>query len=211
MKAPHTLIAAAILVAACPPAFAAVVGYTSPASYNAAVAADLFFIDFNDNVGITDGTGFHPGVDFDSPESASPDEVTNSGGILRDRGSVIAPNGVGPLGGTLTTPVDGIAFQLSSIEGTAQTVRVFDTAGGLIGEAVTPSFDTFFGVVSTIPIKSFVIQNGVFITTGGNDRYFLDDFRASVVPEPAAAGLLCITTAIAFAKRRRRTRASTRT
>ena len=171
-------------------AFGGVTGFTSLAAYQAAAPPQLFLLDFDGNLGTTDGKGYHPFIDFGSPEASNPDLVINSGSILRDAGSTVAANSVGPIGGRLTVPIRGIAFDLTLVEGTAQTVRVFDAGGTLVGEATTPVGNTFFGVVSTEPFTSFVIQNGKFASGRGNDRYFLNNFRANAVPEPSATLLL---------------------
>lgn len=177
------------------PATASVSGFTNLAAYQAAAPPELFLLTFDGNSGTTNGKGFNPFIDFDSPEAANPDLVLNSGNILRDTGSTIAPNNVGPIGGRFNGPVNGIAFDLTLVEGTAQTVRLFDAGGSLVGEATTPVGNTFFGVVSTAPFVSFIIQNGVFASGIGNDRYFLDNFRANAVPEPSSALLLLLAAA----------------
>src|SRR5262245_18668371 len=111
-------------------------GFNSLSAYQAAAPPQLFLLEFSGNTGTTNGKGFHALVDFDSPEASNPDLVLNSGGILRDTGSTIAPNNVGPIGGRFSVPVSGIAFDLTLVEGTAQTVRLFDAGGTLIGEAI---------------------------------------------------------------------------
>src|SRR5689334_17525459 len=166
--------------------------YTNLAAYQAAAPPQIFLLNFDANSGTTNGKGFNPLIDFDSPEASNPDLVLNSGNILRDTGSTIAPNNVGPIGGRFTIPVNGIAFELSSVEGTAQTVRLFDSAASLVGEATTPVGNGFFGIVSSTPFVSFVIQNGVFGSGVGNDRYFLDNFRANAIPEPATLALIIL-------------------
>jgi len=177
-------------------------GYTNLAAYQAAAPPQIFLLDFNANSGTTNGKGFNPLIDFDSPEAANPDLVLNSGNILRDTGSTIAPNNVGPIGGRFSILVNGIAFDLSLVEGTAQTVRLFDSAASLVGEVTTPVGNGFFGVVSTTPFVSFVIQNGAFPSGIGNDRYFLDNFRANAVPEPSTI-LLAFASVFLVARRRR--------
>lgn len=179
--------------------------YTTLAAYQAAAPPQIFLLDFSANSGTTDGRGFNPLIDFDSPEAVNPDLVLNSGSILRDTGSTIAPNNVGPIGGRFSIPVSGIAFDLSLVEGTAQTVRLFDSAAAFIGEATTPVGNGFFGVVSATPFVSFIIQNGVFSSGIGNDRYFLDNFRANAVPEPSTV-ILGIAALVAFGRRRVRKR-----
>jgi hypothetical protein len=177
-------------------AAASVGSFTNLAAYQAAAPPELFLLTFDGNSGTTDGKAFNSFIDFDSPEASNPDLVLNSGNILRDTGSTIAPNNVGPIGGRFNGPVGGIAFDLTLVEGTAQTVRLFDAGGSLVGEATTPVGNTFFGMVSTTPFISFIIQNGMFGSGVGNDRYFLDNFRANGIPEPSAAMLLFV--AIAF-------------
>jgi hypothetical protein len=161
----------------------------------------LFVPDFAQNLGATHGAGFHPLVNFDSPEAEIPEIVLNSNGILRDAGSTVAPNNVGPIGGRFAVPVNGIAFDLSSVEGTAQTVRLFGADQNLIGEATTPIGNTFFGIISPMPFTSFVIQNGMFATGIGNDRYFLDNFRANAIPEPSTFVLLLLVSVIIGTRR----------
>src|SRR5262245_40284437 len=187
------------------PATAAVSSFTNVVAYEVAARPQLFLLNFNGNSGITNGKGFNSFVDFDSPEAVNPDLVLNSGSILRDTGSTIAPNNVGPIGGRFSIPVSGIAFDLSLVEGTAQTVRLFDSAAAFIGEATTPVGNGFFGVVSATPFVSFIIQNGVFSSGIGNDRYFLDNFRANAVPEPSTV-ILGIAALVAFGRRRVRKR-----
>jgi hypothetical protein len=166
--------------------------YTNLAAYQAAAPPQIFLLNFDGNSGTTNGKGFNPLIDFDSPEAANSDLVLNSGNILRDTGSTIAPNNVGPVGGRFSIPVNGIAFELSLVEGTAQTVRLYDSTASLVGEATTPVGNGFVGVVSTTPFVSFIIQNGVFPSGIGNDRYFLDNFRANAVPEPSTLVLTVI-------------------
>ena len=82
-------------------------------------------------------------------------------------------------------------------------MRVFGAAGELVGQATTPVGNTFFGLISTIPFKSFIIQNGVFADGVRNDRYYLDNFRANAVPEPSATVLClaCMTFVASFRQR----------
>jgi hypothetical protein len=67
---------------------------------------------------------------------------------------------------------------------------------------VTPA-GGFFGLISDAAITSFIIRNGEF-SPGERDRFFVDDFRASAVPEPALIALLGGGVAGAAIRRRRR-------
>ena len=64
------------------PAFGEVVSFTSLPAYQAAAPPQLFLLDFNGNVGATNGKGFHPLIDFDSPKAADSDLVRNIASIL---------------------------------------------------------------------------------------------------------------------------------
>ena len=171
------------------PSQAVILTYTIEANYNAAVGAQLFFIDFNSQPQGASGNGIFAGmVDFGSPESSTPGDVLFNSFAMTDMGSTVASNFVGPVGGVFDSPVFAFGMEFSSST-SSQTVELYDGSNALMGAFVTnPS--GFFGVVSDAAISSFVIRNGV-LGTGGNDRFFVDNFRANApagepVPEPAS-------------------------
>lgn len=184
--------AVALLALSAMPAEAVILTYTIEANYTAAVGAQLFFIDFNSQP-VGSGNGNFAGqVDFGSPESSTPGDVFFNSGAMTDMGSTIAPNGVGPVDGIFASPVYAFGMDFSS--GIPQTVELYDGSNTLLGAAAVNSTG-FFGIVSDQAVSSFVIRNGVFASTGGNDRFFVDNFRANSpannpVPEPASIFLL---------------------
>ena len=178
------LLIAVVLVAMTTSAQAVVLSFTDESAYNAAVGSQLFFIDFNGLPGGVSAGNFVGQVDFGSPEAEDPTQVLYGSDALTDAGSTIATNYVGPVDGLFATPVSafGLVF-LSS--GNPQTLELYDAGTSLVGTAVSNP-GGFFGVVSSIPVASFIIRNGEF-SPGNRDRFFVDDFRANTaVPEPGS-------------------------
>lgn len=181
------------LVLLATPSQAVITTYFIEANYNAAVGAQLFFIDFNSQTQAASGNGVFAGmVDFGSPESSTPGDVWFNSFAMSDMGSTTASNGVGPVDGVFDNPVRAFGMEFSS-SGTPQTVEVYDGSNTLMGAFATNP-GGFFGLVSDDAISSFVIRNGVF-AQGGNDRFFVDNFRANApagepVPEPASILLM---------------------
>ena len=73
----------------------------------------------------------------------------------------------------------------------AETVDLYDESDVLLGTVTAPNPSGFFGVISTKPIKKFVINNGEF-SPGNRDRFFVDDFRANKPPIQAEKELTLI-------------------
>lgn len=183
------LIAAAVALTAAGQAHAAVTVYSNQAAYDAATAAQFFFIDFNGSTGsLVSGNSFSPDVTFGSPEATDPTQVLWSSDAITDAGSTTAPNFVGPIDGRFTSPVRAFALLFSSAA-EAEQVSLFDELDVLIDAVLAPNPSGFFGVVSDTPIKSFLLDNGLF-PSGDPDRFFVDDFRANEVPEPLSAAML---------------------
>lgn len=158
--------------------------FNNSGDYDEACQEDAFSINFDGNppggAAVAGGT-FSPHVAFSSPEAADPTQVWWNSNAITDMGSTTASNGVGPLGGVFTQAVSGFSLVFSSA-GEKPTVELYDGGGALIGVVLAPSASGFFGVHSETPIKSFIIRNGLFASTGGRDRFFIDDFEACAEP-----------------------------
>lgn len=169
-------------------AHAAVTLYTSQADYLAAVGATTNYIDFAGSPALTvSGGSFSSAVTFGTCDlglaSCSSSVFHNSDGIT-DTGGVAAPNFVAAVGGHFTNPVHAFAFNY--ISGGMGSIE-------LNGSTIVPVGSTtsgFVGIVSTDPIDGFVGLNYIFPSTGGRDRYFIDDFYINPVPEPDAWAML---------------------
>jgi hypothetical protein len=158
--------------------------FNNSGDYEEACEEDAFSIDFNGNPvgGASVGGGtFSPHVAFSSPEAADPSKVWWNSDAITDMGSTTASNGVGPMGGVFTAAVSGFSLTFLSA-GEKPIVELYDSGGNLIGVVLAPTGSGFFGVHSETPIKSFVIRNGLFASTGGRDRFFIDDFEACATP-----------------------------
>lgn len=162
--------------------------YTSQAAYLAAVGATSTYIDFAGSPALTvNGGSFSPAITFGTCDlglaSCSSSVFHNSDGIT-DTGGVAAPNLVAAVGGYFSDPV--YAFGFNYISGGMGSIE-------LNGSTIVPvgsSTSGFVGIVSTDPIDGFVGLNYVFPTTGGRDRYFIDDFYINPVPEPGVWAML---------------------
>lgn len=169
-------------------AHAAVTLYTSQAAYLAAVGATSTYIDFAGSPALTvNGGSFSPAITFGTCDlglaSCSSSVFHNSEGIT-DTGGVAAPNFVAAVGGYFSDPVH--AFGFNYISGGMGSIE-------LNGSTIVPigsSTSGFVGIVSTDPIDGFVGLNYIFPTTGGRDRYFIDDFYINAVPEPGVWAML---------------------
>src|SRR5688572_626277 len=105
-------VLAPLLLAASPAFGQDATVYGNEADYDAAAAAPGPCIDFNGSTGaLVAGSSFGADVAFGSPEAADTTQVNWSSDAISDAGSVTAPNGVGPLDGTFTTPQ--AAFKLT--------------------------------------------------------------------------------------------------
>lgn len=169
-------------------AHAAVTLYTSQADYLAAVGATTNYIDFAGSPALTvNGGSFSSAVTFGTCDlglaSCSSSVFHRADGIT-DTGGVAAPNFVAAVGGHFTNPVHAFAFNYSS--GGMGSIE-------LNGSTIVPVGSTtsgFVGIVSTDPIDGFVGLNYIFPSTGGRDRYFIDDFYINPVPEPGVWAML---------------------
>ena len=168
-----------------------IVTYDSEATYNAAAGPQLFFIDFLGSAGVVNGNAFSPLVTFGSPEANNSALVLHSSNAMTDAGSTTAPNAVGPIDGVFTSPV--FAFGFDYLSGNIASVDLYGVGGGLIATApVSAPWPAFFGVISAVQIESFQLNNAV-LSGGGDDRFFIDNFRANApVPEPSTAVLMSL-------------------
>ena len=119
-----------------------------------------------------------------------PANVQWSSNALTDAGSTIASNFVGPLSIDFTDPS---IFNFSLIFTSAseqETLELYDNTSTLFASVLSPNASGFFGLTSDVAIDYVIIRNGIFPTTGGNDRFFIDNLSANaVVPVPAAVWL----------------------
>jgi len=189
-----SFLAAAILLAASPALAQDVTVYGNADDYAAAVGADDFCLDFNGSPNtFVSGNSFGADVIFGSPEATDPTQVNWSSDAISDAGSTTSPNGVGPVDGTFTSGKAAFHFTFSS-NGTPATVELYDEGAVLLGSFPAPNAPGFFGVVSSVPIKRFVLKPGdVNDGTGFLDRFFIDDFCVTAViaapPPPPAPDL----------------------
>lgn len=165
--------------------------YLNEADYLAAVGPTLAYTDFAGSPGqVVSGAGFLPEVAFVACGVSCDINVFHASDAITDVGGSNAPNGVGSLGGFFFAPVSAFAFHY--VSGAIASVVLAD--GSILD---TSAATGFIGIVGNPPHTGFLAINAVFPATGGNDRYFLDDFRINApVPEPsswlmlAAGGLL---------------------
>lgn len=169
------------------PANAITVTYSTEANYTSAVGIELFFEDFDGSSGtLIGGDTFNPNIAFLSPEAADPSLVMWNNDVITDAGSTTALNDVGPIEGVFTSPVQ--AFSLHFLgSNLAPTISLFDDSNNLIASM---NAQGFFGVTSTTPVARFEIAQGEL--NGLRMRYFINDFRANEIPEPATISLLVI-------------------
>ncbi|MGB5560316.1 MAG: VPLPA-CTERM sorting domain-containing protein [Paracoccaceae bacterium] len=193
----------AVLVFSATVAQAATTSFTDLLSYNTAVGAELFSIDFNGPASGGDPGDYVGKVDFGSPEASDPTLVNLGSNALSDAGSTTAANGVGPVDGVFYSAVH--AFRLDFLSsGLPQTIELYDATANLIASVITPA-SGFFGVKSDTAIGSFIIRNGEF-SANTRDRFFIDNFAAnaiSPIPLPASFPLALLGLG-AFALVRRR-------
>ena len=175
---------------------ASVTVYTDEGSYLAAVGATRTYVDFAGSPGVAvSGGSFTPDVTFGSctdsanPGSCGTQVLHNSNGIT-DLGGSAAPNGVASLAWRFDL-ADVQAFGFHYVSGAIDALQLVDFGLGLT-LADTSAASGFIGLVSDTAFYGAIAVNAVF-PGGGNDRYFLDDFRinaaAATVPEPATLGL----------------------
>lgn len=168
---------------------AAVTLYTSEPTYLAAVGATTTYVDFLGTPATTvSGGSFTSAVTFGSCPTGLAScgtEVLHNSNAITDLGGSPAPNGVAAVGGSFTVAVSAFAFHY--VSGGIASMNF----GGEPSTLSTSSATGFIGVVSDTPLTSFVANNAVFVQTGGNDRYFIDDFRINApIPEPQTYAML---------------------
>jgi hypothetical protein len=176
--------------------------YTDEASYLAAVGATRAFIDFAGSPGVVvNGEVFSPAIAFgscsDSANAATcgTSVLHNSDGIT-DLGGSAAPNGVASLAWRFDLP-DVFAFGFNYVSGQIRGINLVDS-GLALTFIDTGAASGFIGLVSDAAFYGAIAVNGVF-PGGGNDRYFIDDFRINApatVPEPGS--LLLVGLALAM-------------
>jgi hypothetical protein len=185
--------------------------YTDEASYLAAVGTTRTYIDFAGSPGaVVSGESFSPDVAFGSCTNSSDASTCgtsvlhNSGGIT-DLGGSAAPNSVASVAWRFDLP-DVFSFGFNYVSGQINSINLVG-AGLALTNIDTSAASGFIGLVSDAAFYGAIAVNGVF-AGGGNDRYFVDDFRINAqnsVPEPASlslAGLALIMLA-GVARRRR--------
>jgi hypothetical protein len=152
--------------------------YDNQTDYDAAAGASDYCIDFNGSTGaLVSGSSFSGDVTFGSPEASDATQVNWNSDAISDAGSTTDAFGVGPLDGTFTGTAMAFRFVLSSAAN-APTVDLYAADSSLIATVNAPSGSGFFGVVTTVPVKRFVVNNGLF-GDGTRDRFFIDDFCAT--------------------------------
>jgi hypothetical protein len=225
----RSVTAAVLLASAAGASHAALTLYTSEAAYLAAVGATVDYRDFSPSPvppAVVSGVSFGSVSRFGScsdPSSFSSScafNVLHSSNAITDTGGSTAPNGVaslivsvrGPEDPTKPPPRPSIPFSgvgFNYISGGITALLILNDFGDVIGSIDTTSASGFIGLVSDVPLDDrlrFVAQNAL-LPSGGNDRYFIDDFRvnsAATVPEPASYGLVALgVVGIALSRRRR--------
>jgi hypothetical protein len=204
--------AVAALCAAVSVHAAPVTVYTDEATYLAAVGATRTYIDFAGSpAAIVSGAIFSPDVAFGSctdnanAGTCGTTVLHNSDGIT-DLGGSAAPNGVASVAWRFDLP-DVFAFGFNYLSGQINGINLVGTDLALT-YIDTSAASGFIGLVSDAAFYGAIAVNAVF-ASGGNDRYFIDDFRINAqntVPEPASLGLIGLALMIlAGMARRRRT------
>lgn len=188
---------------------ATVTVYTDEASYLAAVGATRTYIDFAGAGGVVNGQTFSPDVAFGSctdnaVAATCGTSVLHSSNGITDLGGSAAPNGVASVAWRLNLP-DVFAFGFNYVSGKINSINIVGAGLGLTN-LDTSAASGFIGLVSDAAFYGAIAVNGVF-PGGGNDRYFIDDFRineAARVPEPGSLVLVGLGLFAAHLLRRRR-------
>lgn len=176
--------------------------YTDEASYLAAVGALRAYIDFAGSPGVVvSGGSFSPDVAFGScPDNTDASScgtvVLHNSDAITDLGGSAAPNGVASLAWRFNLP-DVYAFGFNYVSGQISSINLVDFGLGLTN-IDTAGASGFIGLVSEAAFYGAIAVNSVF-PGGGNDRYFIDDFRIdarATVPEPGS--LLLVGLALAM-------------
>jgi hypothetical protein len=171
------LVAPALLLAASPALAQDATHFGTEADYEAAAGPSDGCLDFNGSPGLhVFGGTFSGDVTFGSPEALDPTAVNWSSDAISDAGSTSSVNDVGPLAGTFTGTAMAFKFVFLS-NSIPATVELYAEDTSLIASIPSPTATGFFGVVSTVPVKHFLILPGEFDPLlGTRDRFFIDDF-----------------------------------
>jgi hypothetical protein len=182
------LAVAALALAAAPALAQDPTVYGNQTEYDAAAGASDFCLDFDGSPNsLVSGASFSADVTFGSPEAEDPTQVNWSSDAISDAGSTTDPVSVGPLDGTFTGTAMAFRFVLSSAA-SAPTVELYAEDSSLIATVNAPSAAGFFGVISSVPVKRFVVVNGFFEGTTNRDRFFIDDFCVTAVVDTGGGG-----------------------
>jgi hypothetical protein len=204
------LLATTLLSAACAAQAASVTLYTNEAAYLAAIAAPRVAVDFAGSPAASvSGASFSPAVTFGScTDHAAPGScgtsVWHNSDAISDLGGSASPNGVASLAWRFDL-TDVYAFAFHYVSGGITAVNLVDV-GLNLNVIDTSTASGFIGLISDEAFYGGIGVNAVF-AGGGNDRYFIDDFRidaAGHVPEPAALLLALGALGAAMGARRRR-------
>lgn|GEM_PF-3775805 len=88
--------------------------------------------------------------------------------------------------GAISTYIDFAGSPALTVNGGMGSIELNGSMIVPVGSTVSG----FVGIVSIDPIDGFVGLNNIFPSTGGRDRYFIDDFYINAVPEPSVWAML---------------------
>lgn len=206
MLAKRIVLTLAIAMLAAAPAQAVILTYSVEADYNAAVGAELWRVDFNDQTaGSLGEASYTDQVDFGSTEVPLPFSETQVM-YVNDAGAgsaITSANYFAPVDGIFDSPVLAFAWEFSVPSdfrtSGEQTVILFDALDNEIGQFASDQ-SGFFGISSDQAISRFEIRR----VSGPGSTVFapaslevggpvIDNFRANdatAIPEPGTIFLL---------------------